>query len=40
MCKRIRQDLDRNVAIKLGITRPIDLAHASATEQISQLEDA
>ena len=40
MGKRVRQDLDRDVTIELGITRPIDFAHASATEQIGQQEDA
>ena len=38
--KRVRQDLDCDVAIELRVTRPIDLAHASAPEQIGQLEDA
>ena len=40
MRKRVRQDLNRDVAIELGITRPINFAHASATEQIGQQEDA
>ena len=38
--ERLRQDLDCDVAIELGITRPIDFAHASAADQLDQLEDA
>ena len=25
--ERVRQDLDRDIAIELGVARPIDLAH-------------
>ena len=35
-----RQNLDGHLAFQLGISRPIYLAHASATEQIDQFEDA
>ena len=38
--ERLREDLDRDVTIELGITRPKDLAHAPATDEIGQLEDA
>ena len=34
------QDLDRNVAIQLGIARSIDFAHAPAADEIGQLKDA
>jgi hypothetical protein len=30
---RIPQDLQRNIATELGVTRPIDLAHAAAADQ-------
>ena len=38
--ERLGQDLDRDIPIELGIARPIDFAHASATDRLDQLEDA
>ncbi len=40
MRKRVRQDLDRDVAIELGITRPIDLSHAAIAKGRHNLEYA
>jgi hypothetical protein len=31
--KRLRQDLDRDVAFQLGIARAVDLAHATGTQR-------
>jgi hypothetical protein len=38
--ERLRQDLDRDVPIELGVARPIDFAHAPATNFLEQGEDA
>ena len=32
-CEEIREDLDRNAAIELGIARAIHLAHATGSER-------
>ena len=34
------QDLDRDIAVQLGVAGSIDFAHASATDQLGQLEYA
>src|SRR5262245_22722025 len=33
MCERLRQDLDRDVAIKLRVARTINLTHAARADQ-------
>jgi hypothetical protein len=38
--ERLGQDLDRDVPIEPGVTGSIDFAHASATDEVDQLEDA
>ena len=38
--ERLRQDLDRDITIELGVTGSIDFAHAPATDRLGQLEGA
>jgi hypothetical protein len=33
MCERVRQDFDRDIAIKLGVAGPVDLSHPARAEQ-------
>ena len=40
MHERVRQDLQRDVAIELGVAPAIDLAHAACPERSSDLERA